>query len=175
MDSPLPALPKLRSDLGAITPEREGELRARVIEAARRWIGTPYRQQGARLGAGIDCAMLLVRAWVDAGIVEEFDPRPYPPEWHMHRGEERYLAWMKAVAEPVEAGQPGDVALWRFGRCFSHAAVITRPGVVVHAIAGHSRCLETEIDEPGLQYEGRGTRIRPRLFFDVWARLRTAS
>ncbi|HEX4298393.1 MAG TPA: peptidase P60, partial [Devosia sp.] len=34
-----------------------------VVAAARQWLGTPYRHQGATLGAGCDCLGLLRGVW----------------------------------------------------------------------------------------------------------------
>jgi len=68
--------------------------RAAVVAEARRWIGTPYHHQADVLGAGVDCGMLLVRVYVDTGVVPPFDPRPYSVQWHLHREDERYLGFL---------------------------------------------------------------------------------
>jgi cell wall-associated NlpC family hydrolase len=150
-----------------ITPESEARQRAAVVAEARSWVGTPYRQLGYTKGptGAVDCSMLLVAAWVGSGVVEPFDPRPYPPEWHLHRSEERYLAWMQAVAVEVPAPRVGDVAIYRFGRCFSHGGVVVSPTRIVHAFLKCGMCLESELDDPDLVR-------RPTRYFDVWARLR---
>lgn len=148
-----------------------------VAQEALRWVGTPYRNCSDVLGGGIDCSMLLVRAWVDSGLVEPFDPRPYPSSWYLHRSEERYLAWMREVAVEVEQPQLADVVLWRFGRCYSHSGIVTRVpsgddcGEVVHAMAMHGRCSRSSPEEAWLAYERRGGR-RLRLYFDVVAMMR---
>ena len=66
-------------------------MREKVVAEAKSWIGTPYHNCADVKGVGCDCGMLLVRVFVDLGIVEPFDPRPYAHDWHLHRGEERYL------------------------------------------------------------------------------------
>lgn len=95
-----------------------------VVADARQWCGTPYHHAADVLGVGVDCAMLLTRVFVDAGIVPAFDPRPYPPDWHLHRSAERFLGWIAEFAEPVAIPAPGDVALFRFGRCVSHGGIV---------------------------------------------------
>src|SRR5271165_4615237 len=89
----------------------EKEARTAVVAAARSWIDTPYHHAADVKGAGVDCAMLLVRVYVDLGLVEPFDPRPYPRDWMMHRSEERYLGFLLARAKTIEPSQvgPGDV------------------------------------------------------------------
>jgi cell wall-associated NlpC family hydrolase len=59
----------------------EIDQRARVVKEAVGWLGTPYRHQADIKGAGVDCGMLLVRVFVDTGLVAPFDPRPYENDW----------------------------------------------------------------------------------------------
>ncbi|MDE2426900.1 MAG: hydrolase [Elusimicrobia bacterium] len=97
----------------------------RAVAEARRWLGTPYRHQADLIGLGTDCAMILVRVYQSAGLLPlDIDPRPYPTDWHLHRSEERYLGWVERFAEPVESPKPGDVALFKFGRCLSHGGIV---------------------------------------------------
>jgi NlpC/P60 family putative phage cell wall peptidase len=121
--------------------------RADVVAAARAWIGTPYHNCADVLGVGVDCAMLLVRVFVDLGLVAPFDPRPYAPDWHLHRGEERYLGLLLARAHAVAAPLAGDVMLFRYGRCYSHGGIIARaePLTIIHAFHPAAIVLEEEI------------------------------
>ena len=80
--------------------------------------------------------MLIVRVYCDLGLVPAIDPRPYPPDWHMHRSEERFLGWIQQYAERVDTPAPGDVALFRYGRCVSHGGIvesIDHEVVMIHA------------------------------------------
>ena len=85
----------------ALSPATEAAQRAAVVAEARKWIGTPYQSAQDVRGCAVDCGMLLIRAFVDAGLVEPFDPRPYPPDWHLHRSEEKYLGFVGALCAPV--------------------------------------------------------------------------
>ncbi|HEY1944125.1 MAG TPA: hypothetical protein VGH40_18585 [Roseiarcus sp.] len=125
----------------------ERHARARVVAAAREWIGTPYHHMADVKGVGCDCAMLLVRVYVDLGLVDPFDPRPYTRDWHLHRGEERYLAHLLARAHEVASPQPGDVVLFKYGRCFSHGGIVTRqtPLTIVHAFHPARIVLEEDL------------------------------
>jgi len=151
----------------------EDQERQAVVDAAIAWRGTPYMQMGYRRGPGgaVDCSMLLVGAWVDAGIFEPFDPRPYPPEWHMHRSEERYLEWLDMIALRTETPRIGDVVCWLVGHCFAHAGIIVSDTEVVHAYVTHRQCSKTSIDNPELSRLDINFK-RPRIFFDMWGRIR---
>jgi cell wall-associated NlpC family hydrolase len=172
---PAPPLPSPAAGSLPLTPALEAMQRQRVIAEALSWIGTPYRQQGDSKGpdGAIDCSMLLVRAWVDAGVLAPFDPRPYPPSWYMHHSEERYLAWMQSVAVETTAPQPGDIVLWRFGRCFSHSGVLISATGFVHAFSVVGRCTKGDLGEAVMRWaDHTGKTARPCKYFDVWARIR---
>lgn len=107
--------------------------RAAIVAEALTWRGTPYHHLGDVKGSAVDCAMFLVRVFVDAGMVAPFDPRPYPIDWHLHRSEERYLGAVLDQAHEVTTPQPGDIALFRFGRTLSHSALVVAWPQVIHA------------------------------------------
>lgn len=114
----------------------EKPLPSKVVTEALSWLGTPYHHAADVKGSGVDCAMLLVRVFIDTGIVEPFDPRPYPPDWYLHRDEERFLGWIEKFGDRVpdgEPSQPGDVRLYQWGRCVSHGAIVVSDTTMVHA------------------------------------------
>lgn len=123
----------------------DSDQRAAVVAEARRWIATPYHHAADVLGAGVDCGMLIVRAYVDTGIVPAFDPRPYSPQWMLHKDEEVYLSLVLGRAvERSDAPQPGDVLVVRWGRCYSHGAIVTAWPNIVHAFAPARMVLEED-------------------------------
>ncbi len=97
------------------------------------WLRTPYHHCADVKGAGVDCAMLLVRVYQAAGLVPDFDPRPYSTQWHLHRSEEKYLGFLLQYATQVEEPEPGDVVVYRFGRCFAHGGIVIDWPVIIHA------------------------------------------
>ena len=82
-------------------------MREKIIAEARSWIGTPYHNCADVKGVGVDCGMLIVRVFVDLGLVPPFDPRPYPRDWHMHNSdEERYLNLVLPRARRRDGSDP---------------------------------------------------------------------
>jgi cell wall-associated NlpC family hydrolase len=116
----------------------EYDQRQAVVAETRRWIGTPYVPGADLRGTGVDCGMLLVRVFQTCGYIEpEFDPRPYPIQWHFHQAAERYLGIVERFAQPLPLDRepaPGDVVLFKFGKCFSHGAIIESWPTVIHAM-----------------------------------------
>ena len=144
----------------------EASARAAVVAEARRWIGTPYHPCADLPGVGIDCGMLLVRVFVDSGMCSPFDPRPYAPDWHLHRGEERYLGFILDRCAERAAGAPGDVVVFRYGRCYAHGGIVTAaaPLTIVHAFSPAGCVLEDVVPTNAVL---RDPARAPR-FFSLW-------
>ncbi len=105
-----------------------------VVNEARTWLGTPYASNGDIKGAGVDCGMLLVRVWVDLGLIESFDPRPYPAQWALHQRSERYLeSILRFAVEVPGPPKPGDVVVFKFGHCWAHGGIVTDWPMIIHA------------------------------------------
>lgn len=121
--------------------------RDKIVQEVRSWIGTPYHCQGDLKGRGVDCGMLLVRAFVDTGLCLPFDPRPYTNDWYLHRSEERYLGFIFDHTREVEEPLPGDVMVFRFGRCYSHGGIVTclAPLTIIHAFQPARMVIEEDI------------------------------
>ena len=119
----------------------EAAERAAVVAEARTWIRTPWVHMAAVKGAGVDCAMLLAKVYIAVGLVEDFDPRPYPPDWYLHRSGERFLGTLFDRSHQVAKPEVGDVMMLRIGRCFSHGAIVTNidPLTILHSFqpVGH--------------------------------------
>ncbi len=108
--------------------------RAAVVAEAESWIGTPFHHAARVKGAGVNCLMLLAEVYERAGVAPHVEPPFYVPDWHMHRDAERYLEGLLGHAQEIDgAPMPGDIALFKFGRTFSHGAIVTTWPRLVHA------------------------------------------
>ena len=129
---------------------------AAVVQEAMTWIGTPYHHCADVKGHGVDCLMILCAVFCATGIVPWTDPRPYPTDWMLHHSREVYLAGLERHANRVPEGetpQPGDVLTFRFGRTYSHAAIVTQWPMMVHAYLPAKRVLLD--DATGPAFAGR--------------------
>lgn len=115
----------------------EHEQRAAVVREALSWLGTPYHHAARIKGAGVDCGQILAAVYEAAGLIPHVEPEPYPHDWHLHRGVERYRGHVEQFAHRTDrTPQPGDVALFRWGRCISHGAIVIAWPQVLHAFVG---------------------------------------
>lgn len=108
--------------------------RAAVVAEALSWLGTPYHHMGRVKGGGVDCAMLPAEVYAACGLIPRQQVDFYPMDWHLHRSGERYLAQVLTYAHEVEQPEPGDLVLWRYGRCLAHGAIVTAWPRVIHAV-----------------------------------------
>lgn len=151
----------------------ERQQRAAVVAEARKWVGTPYHNCADVRGAGVDCGMLIVRIFCDTGLCAPFDPRPYPPDWHLHRSEERYLGFVFDRCAEVAAPQPGDVIVFKIGRCYAHGGIVTAvaPLKIVHAFY-QARCV---LEEEVHRNRQLSDPARAPRYFSYWANSERAS
>lgn len=123
------------------------EQRQRLVDEARRWLGTPYHHRASLIGVGCDCVQLLIQASLAAGLIDDPDAAGrYTCDWHLHRGEERYLAGLERFSVRIDEDdlplkdrpkdftvEMGDILMWRVGRTFSHSAIVTSWPFIIHS------------------------------------------
>ena len=139
--------------------------RLELTTEAMTWLGTAYHHHARLKGVGVDCAQLLCAVYEACGVVPHVEPE-YPHDWHLHRSEELYIAWLERCgAREVQTPAPGDVALLRFGRTWSHGGIVVEASaesvMVLHAYLGRG-VIASRLSEAPL--EGR----EPR-FWSLWA------
>jgi hypothetical protein len=161
-----------RHEVHEFGTEQEAISRVEIITEAFSWIGTPFVDCACVKGRGgaVDCAMLLRECYVKTGRLEDFDPRPYPPRWHVHKDEERFLDWLiRLGAKETSTPKLADIVVWKFGRTYSHGAILVNSQEVVHAYYAAGMTMMNRLDEPvlGVQVNNKP---RPVKFFDVWSR-----
>ena len=153
----------------------EAEQREAVIAEALSWIGTPFRDCADVKGrnGGVDCVMSLVRWFVDSGMIEPFDPRPYSPQIFLHQEGEPYLEWIdeRLHLTEIPEGQErrGDLAVYKVGYSFAHGTLILSDAEIIHAYKKEGCVLTSRRNNPNISQYPRGG-IRPVRYFDPWRR-----
>ncbi|WP_114964937.1 peptidase [Alkalilacustris brevis] len=123
-----------------MTPERI-HAGAHVAEAARRWIGTPYRHQAALRGAGCDCLGLVRGLWRELLGAEPAAVPPYGPGWAEGAQGELLLDALARHFRPATGEAPGDLLVFRMraGAPAGHLGVQSRVGTAPTFIHAYSR------------------------------------
>ncbi len=150
----------------------ELEEREKVLEIAKTWLKTPYHHMGRIKGAGADCLTVLAEIYEEAGLISKIDIPYYPQDWHLHRTEERYLNGLLQYTKEIEVPQPADIVLWKFGKCFSHGAIVVKWPLIIHSYIGVGCIYEDAFASSFLKKVSErvpeiGT-MRPCKFFSFW-------
>jgi NlpC/P60 family putative phage cell wall peptidase len=124
-------------------------MRRDIVEAARGWLGTPYRHQASVKGVGTDCLGLLRGVWREIVGAEPRGLPPYTPDWAEALGQEQLLGAARAYLTEIPVGEAvaGDVLLFRMGlgHPAKHCAILSggtaaQQGLIIHAYWGRSVC-----------------------------------
>ncbi len=116
-----------------------------VVQAARGWIGTPYRHQASCKGAGTDCLGLLRGIWREVlGAEPEVVPT-YSMDWSEPTQDEALWRAAARHLQRIDPGQEaaGDVLLFRMraGAVAKHlglAGDLSPQPTFIHAYSGHA-------------------------------------
>jgi cell wall-associated NlpC family hydrolase len=126
--------------------------------------------------------MFPLAVFQECGVLPmDFVPPEYSVQWHLHRSEEMYLEAIKPVMHELvphelcknhdgtatwvtPIPQPADFVIFKFGRTFSHGAIVVDWPLIIHSYIPHGVLLSDA--------ERDGELIgRERKFFEVkaWA------
>ena len=113
---------------------------ARVVDAARRWLGTPYLHQASRIGIGCDCLGLVRGVWRDILGPEPERAPAYSSAWAEVDNSEKLLSAAYRHFDFVETQNvlPGDVLVFRLrsNSAAKHCGILSSPTHFIHAYEG---------------------------------------
>jgi hypothetical protein len=107
--------------------------REQIVREALTWVGCPFHDCSGVKGAGVDCVHLLIRVAAAVGLIEDFEPEAYSPQWFEHHDEPRFLFGMERYCHRVDVPGPGDFEMFNFGRHAAHSAILIDEYSMVHA------------------------------------------
>lgn len=148
--------------------------RASLVAVSEGWLRTPFHHKARVKGAGVDCGNSLIAWYVEAGLVSDFDTGPYSADWMLHQSEERYLGFVERYLDRVDAPLPGDVAVFKYGHCFSHGALVVEWPKIIHAYQPEGAVVWGDATKGVLAWEHLkqgGHRAREVRFYSIAGRL----
>jgi cell wall-associated NlpC family hydrolase len=149
------------------------EQRTKIVRAAKDWLGTPYHHHARVKHAGADCAMFPLAVYQECGVLPlDFQPPEYSVQWHLHRSEELYLNEIEKFTVEIDAiPQPGDFVVFRFGRTYSHGAIVVEWPIVIHSYIPHGVLLSDALrDGELLGRERKCFEVRPMAAMEMASR-----
>lgn len=151
-----------------MTPEEQKQREASVVEALS-WERTPFHDRSNLKGVGVDCANYVYEVFHNCKLVEDFKIPPYTEQFLLHSDEEVFLEIVDKFCRPFDGRDPlpGDLVMYKFGRCFSHGALVIEWPHIIHArkLAGMV-VRGNAAQDADLLNQPRGQR-RKRLFYTL--------
>jgi len=125
---------------------------ARLIQVARRWLGTPFVPHACIPGAGVDCVQLVAAIYWETGAVDGRQLPDYTMDGGEHRISSQVLEWLETSTRfvrlaPGDPVQVGDIACFRMGRVPHHVGLILQPPIFIHAMRNYG-VIESRLDDP---------------------------
>jgi len=129
--------------------------RDRFVKEAMTWLDTPWQHQARVKGVAVDCAMFVVGAAYNVGLMTDEDLKMipnYPKDWHFHNTESMLIPIVESFdveeIEPEKAIR-GDVILFKVGRCESHMGIKLPNDYFIHAYGALSinKVVKMRLDE----------------------------
>jgi len=117
-------------------------VRAKALDIAQSWIGTPYRHQASRKGVGCDCLGLMLGIW--RGLYGEAVAArlAYSPDWAETSQGEPLLDELRKRCDELgpDEMRPGDILVfrWQAGSTAKHLALLAPENRIIHAYEGHA-------------------------------------
>ncbi len=152
--------------------------RSDIVRAAKEWLGTPYHHHARVKHAGADCAMFPLAVYQECDVLpRDYKPPQYSVQWHLHRSEELYLKELENFVVEIDTPpQPADFIVFRFGRTYSHGAIVVEWPIVIHSYIPHGVLLSDALRDGDLLGRDRKCfELRPLASMEMASRSSTGS
>lgn len=119
-------------------------MRQAIVANARAWLGTPYHHQASLRGVGADCVGFIRGVYREHLGIDVATPADYSRDWGEASGEETLLAAARRHLVEIDptTATTADVLVFRYrsATIAKHAALISTPASMIHALEGVGVC-----------------------------------
>ncbi len=115
------------------------QMRQRLVDEARTWVGTPFQHMQCLKSHGVDCCQIVGGVGMAVGLLtrEQVKSVPYYSlQTHLHRSDSVLLTTLLSLGfteVPKESVLPGDVLLFQYARAIAHSGIYLGGNLFVHA------------------------------------------
>jgi cell wall-associated NlpC family hydrolase len=120
--------------------------REKIVQEALSWKGTPYHQCARIKGVGADCGLFIAQVYENAGMLPHIEPGFYTAEHALHSSKEIFKGIVEKYLYPVKNPLPGDIILYKFGLCRSHAALVIDYPKIIHSYIRQGVIIDTDFN-----------------------------
>lgn len=147
---------------------------SKILDEARSWEGTPYSWRTKIKGIGVDCGTFL------HAVYERFYEIPPMPHGYREANVTQdggvgnyWMDYLTPLVDWLEAPEPGDAILLKYGANFCHGGVMEDARHVWHSygrrgFAGVTRSPISFFKDRGVMREHRYWRFRDELLRSEW-------
>jgi len=115
----------------------------KFAEEAALWADkkVPYLHRG-ETDRGCDCTGIIIGILTKFGKLKNYKRVKYKIDWNVHENAtESITKELLRIGDFVENGpEPGDILLFKFGRCSSHSGIFVGGNKFVHSTGGGQGC-----------------------------------
>lgn len=118
-----------------------------LMDAAIRWLQTPFRKASCALRGGVDCVRLANIVYKESGFDTGFDPKKvkYSLDGGRHRKNSKVIEWIEKSGHFdrvfVKKPEIGDLIVFKIGGVGHHVGVMVNLVNFVHCIKHHGTIL----------------------------------
>lgn len=111
---------------------------------AAKWLGTPFRENTAVRGAGVDCVHLCAALYIACGVIDRFAPPKYALDGGKHAARSLVLEWLEGSGRFYRCDymetlpMSGDLLCFAFRRgvAWHVGTLVYENQTFIHASAG---------------------------------------
>jgi len=130
------------------------ELGAQLVKEVTKFVDAKvhYQHRGTSM-FGCDCTGMIIGALRNLGYLKKYKLRKYKYDWNLHSKadnhiEEELMKFAKRV--PNSLIEPGDILLFRFGKCKAHVGVFIKDVIMAHCWKDGGKCCYTLLKDSPL-------------------------
>ncbi|MCK4248665.1 MAG: C40 family peptidase [Candidatus Omnitrophica bacterium] len=127
----------------------------KFIAECKSWLNPPtgWMHGVALKGYKVDCIQFLAAVAKAVGWLDQsYEIKPYPREWALHQSESKMMKELLKLCDPVKGRdfQVGDILLFKFNKCNSHAAFYLGNNKAIHSHIQYG-VAEFGLDDPEMK------------------------
>lgn len=115
------------------------DIRLKIVNEAKSWIGTPYKHYTSQKGLGCDCGLYIMKVYENVGLITYKHPAYYPQDWAFHNPiGELFVDIVENYCVSIDEKdlKIGDMILYKFGKSLSHASIVIENNMIIHSQVG---------------------------------------
>lgn len=112
------------------------ELADKIVKEAKEWLGTAWMHSVSIKGYRTDCVQFLISLFKNIGVLpSDYAVPTYRQDWALHNNHSMLIDELEKFCILLDTTdyEVGDILIFNYGRCASHAGVYIGNGKMIHS------------------------------------------